>query len=46
MWLALIVIGIVLLILGLTTAAHVLLWIGIILAVIAAVFWIVGRTRA
>lgn len=46
MWLALIIIGIILLILGVTGVAHVLLWIGIILAIIAAIGWIVTRSRA
>lgn len=46
MWLALIVVGVILLILGITGVAKVLLWVGIIVAVIAAIGWIVGRSRA
>jgi hypothetical protein len=46
MWLALIIVGVILLIIGLTTVAKVLLWIGIILAVVAAIGWLVGRSRA
>lgn len=44
-WLALVVIGVILLILGFAGIAKVLIWIGIVVLVVGAVLTLVGRGR-
>jgi hypothetical protein len=47
LWLLLIVVGVILLIIGVAVeAAQVLIWIGIVLAVVSLIMWLVGRGRS
>lgn len=47
MWLALILVGIVMIVFGvLVEAAQLLIWLGVILAAVSVVLWIVRNARA